>query len=233
MSDPYASALGLVDRPRGLTGEGRLDLDELRFAGVLAVVLAAVSAAFGLVWAAWSPPGPAALVVSPGVFEPDETEAFIAADGRFLVLAAVLGLLAALGAWRVVARRGPLTAAALVVGGLGGAALMAGVGHLTGGGTFAGSRDTIIAMLPLSLHAQGLLLIEPAVAVLGYGLLVAFAADDDLRRPDPLRADLLAQRSAPPDPGQAPSVQPGDHPQYGGGHGDAAGPLQQRDLPPQ
>ena len=61
---------------------------------------------------------------------------------------------------------------------------------------------------------QGLLLVESVVGALVYGLLVAFAASDDLSRPDPVRESVAARRQA----------------QDGGGHGDAPGPLEQGDL---
>ncbi|HEV7204433.1 MAG TPA: hypothetical protein VGN18_07455 [Jatrophihabitans sp.] len=194
-------------------------------ATVLAGVLVVLGALLGLVWAAWSPPGPRALVISPGVFVPDETESFIAGDGRFLVIAAVVGLLAGIVAWRRVADRGLLVMLGLAVGGTLGAVLMALVGHLTGGGTFHGGANTIIDQLPLSLHMHGLLFVEPAVATLLYGMCVAFTVHDDLGRPDPVR-----DRVRPPLPV---SVGGGAHAQDGGRYGDAAGLPQQRDLPPQ
>ncbi len=192
------------------------------------LALAALGAVLGLVWAAWSPPGPRALVLPHGMLQPDETEAWIAADGRFLVLTAVTGLLAGGLVWSRTRHRGPIMPAALAVGGLAGAALTALVGHLTGGGTTQGRVDTVLARLPLTLHMQGLLLLEGALAVLLYGLLAAFTARDDLGRPDPGREARLAARG-----GAAGSVGAGPQPDHGGGDGDAPRPLQQRDLPSQ
>lgn len=212
----------LASPPPQSASAGRLDSTDLRFAALVVVALAVLGAALGAAWAAWSPPGPRAYVLAPGVFFPDETEAFVAGDGRFMVLGALAGLAGGIGAWLAVARRGSLTALALVAGGLAGSALMELVGHVAGGGSFAGQPGEILPQLPLSLHAQGLLLVEPAVAALVYGLLVAFTADDDLGRPDPVRA-ALARRS----------VGAGGHPHDSGGDGDAASVPQQRDLPPQ
>ena len=103
----------------------------------MAVVLAVVGALAGLVWAAWSPPGPRALVVSRGVYVPDETESFVAGDGRFLVIAAALGLVAAAGRVVPPPARGVLAALGLVVGG-GAVVLMWLIGHLSGGGAGGG-----------------------------------------------------------------------------------------------
>ena len=197
---------------------------DLAQAAILVLVLAVLGALGGLLWAAWSPKGPAALVLSPGVYEPDETEAFVAGDGRFLVLAAALGLIAALAVWFGRPSRGVAAALGLSVGGLAGSLLMWLVGHLVGGGdghgrSISGSADRYSSQLPLTVHAHGLLLIQAAVSMLVYGLLVAFAVHDDLGRPE---AGPLPE-----------SVAAGAHPQDGWGYGDAAGPLQQGDFPPQ
>jgi hypothetical protein len=198
-----------------------------RYAAVLAGVLLVLGALLGLVWSAWSPPGPRALVLSPGVFVPDETESFVAGDGRFLAIATIVGLLAGIVAWRRVVDRGPVVLLALAVGGTAGSVLMALVGHLTGGGTFAGKTNSLIDQLPLSLHMHGLLFVEPAVACLLYGLCVAFTVPDDLGRPDPVRDRVRPRPEAPM------SVGAGAHPQDGWRYGDAAGLPQQGDLPPQ
>ena len=205
---------------------------EVLRAGLLVLVLAAVGALAGLVWSAWSPKGPRALVLHPGVYVPDETEAFVAADGRFLVIGVVLGVAAALAMWFLRPMRGAATALALAVGGVAGSLLTMAVGHLTGGGDGTGraipnSSERFSNELPLSVHAHGLLVVQAAVSVLVFGMLVAFASRDDLGRPDPVHDAAVAAKEPPQ------SVAAGAHPQYGGGYGDAAGPLQQGDLPPQ
>jgi hypothetical protein len=233
----YATADPPSSRARAATN------GDVVVAGVIALGLAVVGALLGLVWQAWATAGPQAEVLGGGRFIPDETEAFIAGDGRFLALTAAVGLLAALGAWFLrPANRGVPVAAGLLVGGLAGALLTELVGHLTGGGsatgrlvrTTSGQQFRLTAHLPLSLHMGGVVVIEAAVAMLVYALFVAFTVHDDLGRPDPARAAVLAARAPSPGlPPGAPSVDAGGHPQYGGGNGDAAGPAQQRDLPPQ
>jgi hypothetical protein len=194
---------------------------DVRLAGIVFAVLVVLGALLGLLWSAWSGPQQRAFVIAPGKLYPfDEIETMAAADGRYLVLVAATGLLAALIVWLVrPVNRGAAVLVALCAGGLAGAALTAWIGHLTGGGTDAGKPGSTIAHLPLTLHMHGLLFVEPALAALVYGLFVAFAARDDLGRDDPVRSRV--------------SVRPGDHPQYGGGHGDASGSLQQGDLPAQ
>ncbi|WP_375490302.1 hypothetical protein [uncultured Jatrophihabitans sp.] len=222
--------------PRAQRSTGR----DLLAGLVIVLVLAVIGAVLGFVWAQWTPTRPAAQVLGGGKFIVDETEGFIAGDGRYLVLTAVVGLLAAVGAYLVLpARRGVAVTAGLVAGGLAGAALTQLVGWLAGGGSATGRLVTVTGgsyrltdHVPLSLHMSGLVVVEAAVSALVYGLLVAFATQDDLGRPDPVRDRLVAARGVAV-PGPAPSVHPGGHPQYGGGHGDAAGPAQQGDLPPQ
>ena len=204
---------------------------------VIVAVLAVVGALAGLLWAAWSPKGPRAIILRPGVYVPDETESFVAGDGRFLVIAAALGLVAALVVWFRRPLRGVAAALALILGGIIGSLLMLLVGHLTGGGDGTGrsipdSTQRYSAELPLTVHAEGVLLVQATVSALVFGLLVAFAVRDDLGRADPVR-DELSHEALTPAPVEPWSVAAGPHPQDGGGYGDAARPLQQGDLPPQ
>jgi hypothetical protein len=194
---------------------------DLRVAGVIVLVLAALGALLGALWATWSGSQQRAFVLAPGKLYPyDEVETMAAADGRYLVIVAAVGLLATLVVWYARAgNRGSLVLLALCGGGLGGAALTWWVGYLTGGGSYHGKKGTTIPHLPLTLHMHGLLLVEPAVAALVYGLFTAFAAHDDLGRPDPVRDGL--------------SVDAGGDAQHGGGDRDAAGALQQGNLPTQ
>jgi hypothetical protein len=188
--------------------------DELRYGAYLALALAGLGALLGVLWQWWSPPGPIGYVIAPHAIQPDETEAFVAADGRFAVICAATGLVAGVGAWMHKPTRGPVAVLSLAVGGVLGALLTDLVGHLLAGGTSDGKTRTILRELPLSVHMRGLLVLEAAVAVLVYSLLVSFAAADDLGR-------------------GYPSVGMGDEPQLVGGGGHAPGAFQQPDLPPQ
>lgn len=198
---------------------------ELRSGIWLALALAALGAALGVLWEWWSPPGPLGYVIAPHAIQPDETEAFIAGDGRFAVICAAAGLLAGVAAWLHKSTRGPVTAVALAVGGVLGAVLTDVVGHALGGGTGDGKARTLLRELPLSVHMHGLLVLEGAVAVLVYALFVSFAAADDLGRAD--------EPGQPGDPDATWSVGMGDQPQFLGGGRDAPGTFQQPDLPPQ
>jgi hypothetical protein len=150
--------------------------------GWVVAALALVGVPLGLIWQAVSPRS-AGLVLQSGAIIPDETEALIGADGWFALLTGVVGLIAALVVWTRRSWRGPATVVALALGGVVGALVTALVGHVTGGGQSTGRAGALIT-LPVSLHATGLLFFQAAVAVLVYGLLVAFTTRDDLGRTD-------------------------------------------------
>jgi hypothetical protein len=194
---------------------------DLRVAAIMFLTLTGLGALLGLLWEVWSGPQQRAYVIGPGKLYPfDEVETMAAADGRYLVIVASTGLLAALLVWFARAgNRGPLVLLGSCAGGFLGAVLTAWVGHLVGGGSVHGKTGSTIAHLPLSLHMRGLSVVEPGIIALVYGMFVAFAARDDLGRPDPVRDRL--------------SVRAGHDAQYGWGHGDAPSALEQRDLPPQ
>lgn len=151
----------------------------------LVLALAILGALLGVLWQWWSPPGGLGYVVAPHAIQPDETETFIAEDGRFAVIGISAGLVAGLGTWFFRSVRGPVMALALCLGGLLGSVLTGTVGHLLDGGHGNGKTNTLLPQLPLAVHMRGLWLLESAVALLVYGVCVSFAAEDDLGRPDP------------------------------------------------
>jgi hypothetical protein len=236
--------------PAPVPAQPWLTRTEVRDAGVVAAVLLVVGVLAGVVWRLWattthgydignSSTGPVVI--------PDETEGWIAADGHFLVVTAVVGLLAGPIAWRIRRSRGPVLLAGVVVGALLGALLTGGIGHLIGGGSRTPEANTnFIERLPLSVHQPGLYLVEAILAVGGYLAAVLFTARDDLdvapRGPVLASAPATAPGTGlpwgvPPGPPADPSGQPSVGPEHGpqglDGHGDGAGGLEQRGLPPQ
>jgi hypothetical protein len=209
---------------------------QLRAAGLVAGALAVLGALLGPIWEAWSPPGPIGIQLSEGI-QPDETEAWVAGDGRFAVIAIVVGLVAAVLAWYLPAlrrARGPFLALGLAVGGVVGAMLTDLIGWAIrgDGSTYNCGAGTCIDELQLTVHMHGLWFLQGFIAVLVYGLFVSFAAADDLGRPDPGRrqehraGDPVSVGSGAPsayDPSAGPSIGPQHHPQDGGRDGDAAG----------
>ena len=201
--------------------------EQLRAGAVVVAALAVLGALLGLVWALWSPARPPGVQLPAGTVQINESESFAAGDMRFAIITGVVGLVAGLALWFRRETRGPAMGAALILGGLAGAGLTELVGNLVGGGTNDGPPQTAIPHLPLSLHLHGLYLFEALLAVLVYSMLVAFAVDDDLGRPDPVRDGFR-----PPPPGLG-LVQPQYLLQYGRTDGDGPGFPQQGQFPPQ
>jgi hypothetical protein len=135
----------------------------------------------GWPWQQWSPRTVGLVYNSAGIV-PDETEAFVAADARFVIITGLLGLAAGVAVWLRRSWRGPLSALALAVGGVGGSVLTAVIGRATGGGTDSGRIGTLVR-LPIRVHATQLVLAEPLVALLVFLVCAAFIADDGLGHP--------------------------------------------------
>jgi hypothetical protein len=165
---------------------------ELLFALKLVVGLIVLGAVLGLVWHEWSTTATLGRVYLNHAILPDETEGFISSDGRFLVLTSAAGLLAALVAWSRRAWRGPVTAAALAVGGTLGALVTDGVGRLVGGGRSDGALNELLRRLPLQVHATALLPFEGGVALIVYLIAVLFASRDDLGADGPAQLELAS-----------------------------------------
>jgi hypothetical protein len=219
--------------PADSRARGSADVGQVKAAGLVVLALAVIGCLLGPVWNWWSPPGPLGVRVPGGVVTV-ESEAFIAADGRFALLTCLVGIAAALVLWAVRSVRGPWIVFALAVGGLVGALLTEYIGHLIRGGSTDVRVDTAIAHVPLQVHATGFLFVEALAGALLYGMLVAFTAHDDLGRPDPNRDVRRPAQVATPAGQPVPSSVPAaDHPQHGWRDGDATGALQQREFPAQ
>ena len=210
---------------RAATQNGRSE--RVRAAVIVFVGLVVLGAILGLVWAWWSPARPQGVTVPGGTVQNSESEAFAAGDMRFAIITGLVGLIAGVLVWFRRETRGPLTAIALCFGGLGGAGLTGLVGRLVGGGKASGVLYKPFDHLPLSLHLHGFYLLEGMLAALIYSILVAFAVDDDLGRPDPVREQLLAKHVVDD------LVQPQYLLQHGGADGDGSRLPQQDEFPPQ
>jgi Protein of unknown function (DUF2567) len=179
---------------------------DLIFGGIAVGVLAVLGVAAGALWSAISPPS-GGVVVSSTVVIPNENEGFVAGDARFMIITAVIGLLAGSIGWALRSYRGPVAVAALAIGGTLGATITALVGHTLSSGRTTGVLFSSIR-LPLTLHAHSLIAIEGGLALLAYLVGTLFVAPDDLGRPGPQ------------------SVGAGDDPQGLGGDGDRPGVAQ-------
>lgn len=153
---------------------------DLRSAAAVIGVLGVLGLLAGVLWGVASPHS-LGFVSRPGLVIPNETEQFIGADGRYVLITAIIGVIAGVLCWGWRARRGPVLAIGLAVGGLLGAVLTALVGHLVGGGHAGGAVNARIT-LPVTLHARGLIAVEPGVTLLVYLAGTLLSGPDDLGR---------------------------------------------------
>jgi hypothetical protein len=86
-------------------------------AAAIVLVVAALGAPLGLLWAALAPTVPVRMTEDGALLTKAQPEEFIAADGWFALLGLGFGALAAIGVWLVVRRgRGPLALLAVTFG---------------------------------------------------------------------------------------------------------------------
>jgi hypothetical protein len=138
--------------------------------GILAV--AVVGIPLGWIWQHFAP----------------RTRAFIAADGRALFLCAGLGVVVGIAAWLWRTRRGPIFALGATAAAAAGAGAMELSGRLFSGGQTTGGQGEVFT-LPVAVHAWGVVLIAPILALLVYIVCVLLVSPDDLGRTDEVRAD--------------------------------------------
>jgi Mucin-like len=169
---------------------------------VAAQLLAGVLA--GLVWRATAPSTVSYLLSGadgkPPFVIPDESEAQIAGDGRFVLLSIGLGMVFGLAAWRLRMVRGPIVLGALAAAGLLSSVLARAVGELLSTGS--AHRQLNATFTPqLSLHAPPALAVQAFFAVLIYTARAGLSSDPDLADPDP--ASSRASADANPAGGRA------------------------------
>jgi hypothetical protein len=153
----------------------------LPLAALLAAQLVA-GVAIGLIWLWWAPSA-VSYLLSDGsggsLVIPDESEAQVAGDGRFVALTMLAGVLFGLLAWTMRRLRGPVAIAVLGVGSLLGSALAMGTGRWLSGGTASPALNT--AFHPkLALHASSALWLQAFAAVLVYTALAGLSGDPTL-----------------------------------------------------
>ena len=172
---------GLAAPPAVSVREPWLERGDVRAALALAGALVVLGVVAGFLWAAISPHG-SGVVVTKTEIVPFEQENWIAADGRFAIITAAIGLVAGLVAWFWKSRRGPVLAAGLALGSILGSALTALIGRAVSSGHSTGAINSGIR-LHVVLHAHGLVALEGVLALAAYLGGVLFAGPDDLGRP--------------------------------------------------
>jgi hypothetical protein len=149
--------------------------------------LAVLGAALAPLWVHLAP-RLAFRVSTPGTALPvvPEAEEYVAADGRFVIITLIVGVLGAVGCWLVKRSRGPWTLLALAVGGLLGAVVTWRLGLRLGTGYKQEDLRVVGRVIypPLTLRATAALVVEPVAAVIVYLLATGFSARNDLGRGD-------------------------------------------------
>jgi Protein of unknown function (DUF2567) len=183
---------------------------DVRAAAMLAGALVVVGILAGVLWSMISPHGQG-VVVSKTEIIPFEQENWIAADGRFALITAVIGLVVGAAAWFWRAQRGPVLVAGLAIGAGLGALLTALVGYWLSSGYDSGAVNTQIR-LRVQVHSHGLIALEAVLAVAAYLVGVLFSGPDDLGRrsmaPD-LETGTGTGTDAPPWPVEAGRLEAG------------------------
>lgn len=160
---------------------------DLRAALQLAFGLAVAGIPAGLAWWALAPRADFRITEDgPAVIGSPSSELLVADDAVFVLVLAVVGLLAGLAAWLLRRHRGVVLVVALAVGATASGAVAWLVGDLLGGGPSKEELATVGGVVTTGLHlnATAALAVAPFVAVLGYLLCVITNADDGLSRDD-------------------------------------------------
>ena len=180
MADPLSNVGVGITEPPAPQPEPWVSRDDLRGGALIIAVLAVTGVVLGPVWQAISPRTKGFVLLAHAIV-PEENESLVAADGRFVLLTGLVGILAGAVMWMHRSSRGPASATSLALGGLLGAVLTDVVGRAIGGGRATGAVGATVTM-QVSVHARGLLLIEPVLALLVYAVGALFAKRDDLSR---------------------------------------------------
>lgn len=156
---------------------GRPGVRGLRIWAVTTLLPALCGPPLGLLWAAWAPPVRYVLLGDSVVLADPETQALIATDGRFAVLAAVAGLLSGMLAYLAGGRDNDIPLVlGLGTGGLAGALLAWWAGHQSGPEDLNAALRAAAGHAvegPPDLQATGVVVFWPLLAVAMYGFLEA------------------------------------------------------------
>lgn len=168
---------------------------------ILVLAQVVVGVVIGLIWLGWSPRSVSYEIAGAhghSIVVPDETEARIAGDGRFVFLSAAAGLAFGLLYWRLRRARGPLVVGVLAGGAVLSSLVARTVGQLLATGATTGPLNTAFKP-PLSLHSAAALWVQALLAVLAYTCLAGTAADPQLGTGQPQPA-VGTEELAPVEP---------------------------------
>lgn len=166
----------------------------------LVLVLALAGVPTGLAWWALAPRAVFRITgAGPEPVGSPSDELLIADDAVFVLVLAVVGLLAGVVAWWLRRRRGVATAVAVAVGALAAAVVAWQVGELLGAGPTQAQIEDVGARVTtsLTLGSPAALAVAPFLAVLGYMIATLTSHDDGLGRLAATGVAPSITRSAP------------------------------------
>lgn len=166
---------------------GRLGRRDL-VAGLVTVLgLAVLGVPVGLLWATTSPRALAVQAAGGARLVDPETKAFIAADGRFLLATALVGLLCGTVAWLLGRRHREAVVVALAVGGLLAAVIAWRTGHQLQLNSYRHALRTTAPgerfAAAVDVRAKGVLVGWPVAALLGF-MGLSLLGEHDEHAPD-------------------------------------------------
>ncbi len=151
---------------------------QLRICAAATLIIAVLGVLVGLLWTTIAPRTSYVIVGGKSFLADPEAQTLIAADGWYATITAAAGLLCGLVAYILAGRlRDTGLIAGLALGGTAAALIAWRVGHLFGNSAFRHqvrtARDGTTARAALDLHAAGVVISWPLIALVVYGLLEA------------------------------------------------------------
>ena len=169
---------------RGWLGRLAAEVPERRPLARLVLAQLLIGVGIGLVWLSSAPTAVSYMLDTgsgAGVIVPAESEAQVAADGRYMLLSLLAGLTFGLLAWRLRGNRGPVMLPVLAVSSLLSSLLAMATGQLLSVGQRSAPLNTAFHP-PLMLHAHAAIFLQALLAVLVYTVFVGLSGDQELGR---------------------------------------------------
>jgi hypothetical protein len=173
-SGPVKRYAAIISERRGEFGMS----GQLRIGAAATLVIAVLGVPAGLLWTTVAPRTTYVIAGGKALLGDPESQTLIAADGWFAVLTAVAGALCGVVAYVLAGRLREIgLLAALGVGGAAAGLIAWGVGSLIGRSSFQHqvrtAHDGATAKGALDLHAAGVVIAWPLIAIVVFGLLEA------------------------------------------------------------
>jgi hypothetical protein len=177
---------------------------QLRICAAATLIIAILGVPVGLLWTVIAPRTAYVIVGGKAFIGDPEAQTLIAADGWYATLAAATGLLCGLTAYLLAGRlKESGLLAGLALGGSAAALIAWRLGHLFGASAFRHqvrtARDGTTAKAALDLHAAGVVIAWPLIALVAFGLLEALDVGSRDSRRKAAAGDLGGGGTGQPD----------------------------------